>query len=198
MNLLDYKIAYILSKESEIFNKIYSRLITKLSIDGKADMKSITVIKAVMGLLGTSILTYNLKLELYKKLLHLLRILGLIFRIPDAMDAIQTNPVIYWGAGDAAMSVPDIQNNLIKDYTLFTTSIYFTYTLTEQVYYIAYPTSKGDLVSILDNNGYPTLGDWIKREESFNFSPLPNVAYNVYELSGITTQTSFTNTFILP
>jgi len=70
--LLEDKITYILSKESTIKNKIYTRLINKLSIDGKATMSYIVVIEAVLQLLNTSILTYNLKLELYKKLMHLL------------------------------------------------------------------------------------------------------------------------------
>jgi len=193
--LLDYKISYILSKESVINNLIHSKLSKKLSIDGDAEISYIVIIKAIMQLLTADILTYNLKLELYKKLLHLLRFFDLIFRIPDPVTA-STNPVLYWGAGDAGLNVAQLQG-LTTDQSEFLTEIAFTYTLTEQVYYFCYPADKGDLSSILDNNQFETLPGWTKRTESFVFAGLSNVSYNVYEFNNITTQTSFTNTFKL-
>lgn len=192
--LLAYKISYILSKETEIFTKINSRLDTKLKISGKADLNYVFVIKAIMQLLTTDILEYNLKLELYKKLLHLLRFFGLMFRIPD--PTVNENPILYWGVGDPGLSVAELQS-LVTDQSEFTTQISFNYSPTVQVYYFCYPTSKGDLSSILDNNGFETLPGWTLRTESFVFAGLPNVTYNVYEFNNITTQVSFTNTFIL-
>ena len=194
MELLDYKISYILGKETEINTKIYSRLNTKLSINGTAELKYIVIIKAILQLLATSILTFNLKLELYKKLLHLLRFFGLIFKIPEPTDT--ENPTLYWGGGDPGLNVAGLQS-LVESTQEFTTQLAFNYTLTAQVYYFCYPADKGSLSSILDNNGFETLPGWTLRTESFVFAGLPNVTYNVYEFNNITTQVSFTNTFIL-
>ncbi len=197
MALLDTKIAYILTKESDINNAIYTRFYTKLQIDGEAVTRYMSVIKMILDLFKTDILGYNLKLELYKKLLHLLRSFGLIFRIPD-LSTTDDNPILYWGAGDPGLNVANLQM-LTTSQLEFTTQLSFTYTLTEQVYYFCYPQSIGDgtLDSILDNNGFETLPGWTLRTESFVFAGVANITYNVYEFNNITTQTSFTNTFIL-
>ena len=192
--LLDYKINYILSKETEILNAVYTRLITKLGIDGEAETRYTTTIEILLSLFKTSILGYNLKLELYKKLMHLLRYFGLVYRVPDLTDS--DNPTLYWGAGAIGLSVAQLQS-LTTSSLEFTTELPFTYTLTEQVYYFCYPASLGDLSSILDNNGFETLPGYTKRTESFVFAGLSNVTYNVYEFNNITTEVSFTNTFIL-
>jgi hypothetical protein len=192
--LLDYKINYILSKESEIYTKINPRLDKDLRVRGKADLSHVTMIEILIYLLSTSFLTYNIKLELYKKLVHLLRQFGLIFRIPEPSES--TEPILYWGAGDPGLNVASLQG-LTQDTSEFLTQIAFNYTLTEQVYYFCYPADKGALSSILDNSSFETLPGWTLRTESFVFAGLPNVTYNVYEFNNITTQVSFTNTFIL-
>jgi hypothetical protein len=194
MELLDYKINYILSKESEINSKIYSRIDKQLGIEGTAVFKYAVTIRAILQLLTTSILTFNLKLELYKKLLHLLRFFGLIFKIPDLTES--ESPILYWGAGDPGLNVAGLQT-LIQSQQEFTTQLAFSYTLTNQVYYFCYPADKGILSSILDNNGFETLPGWTLRTESFIFPGSANITYNVYEFNNITTQASFTNTFIL-
>ena len=193
--LLDYKINYILSKESEIYTKINPRLDKDLMVRGEADLTHLTRVELLMYLLSTSFLTYNIKLELYKKLVHLLRYFGLIFRIPEPSTE-STEPILYWGAGNPGLNVASLQG-LIQDTDEFLTQIAFNYTLTEQVYYFCYPADKGTLSSILDNSSFETLPGWTLRTESFVFAGLPNVVYNVYEFNNITTQTSFTNTFIL-
>lgn len=85
--LLDYKISYILSKETNIFTKINTRLDSKLKLDGKADLNYVVLIKSILQLLSTSILTYNLRLELYKKLIHLLRFFGLFINPTDVANS---------------------------------------------------------------------------------------------------------------
>ena len=116
--LLDYKINYILSKETEILNAVYTRLITKLGIDGEAETRYTTTIEILLSLFKTSILEYNLKLALYKKLMHLLRYFGLIYRTPDLTDS--DNPILYWGAGNVGLSLAQLSEypqhfNIISD-----------------------------------------------------------------------------------
>lgn len=104
----------------------------------------------------------------------------------------------YYGSGNAALTVADIQG-LTKQVVNIGTKVY-TFNPSTEVMYIAYPASYGTLSSILDPNGFETIADWTLRVESFtNNSPDyegGTVSYNVYEFDNLTTQTDFEITFI--
>ena len=104
----------------------------------------------------------------------------------------------YWGSGAPGLTVTQIQELSGKAlYAKAERTI--SYSPVVQVFYYAYPSSFGPLTSILDANGFETIGDWTLRLESFtNHSPYyEGVAtnYNVYEFNNLTTQTNFNNTF---
>lgn len=69
-----------------------------------------------------------------------------------------------------------------------------TYNTTNQVAYYAFPASLGALTSILDQNGFETIGDWTLRSENLAGLDGTNQAYYIYEFKNLTT-TSMTYTF---
>jgi hypothetical protein len=75
----------------------------------------------------------------------------------------------------------------------------YAFSPTVQVFYYAYPASFGVLTSILDANGFETIGDWTLRVENFNNNSPDyegvTTSYNIYEFDNLTTQVAFNNTF---
>ena len=68
------------------------------------------------------------------------------------------------------------------------------------MYYFAYPASYGQLVSILDANGFEIKNDFTIRTVTFTlngsyFVNPTNVTYYIYEFNNLTTQTNFNITF---
>ena len=104
----------------------------------------------------------------------------------------------YYGVSSPAATVATIQGmtKLIQVKANRT----YAFSPTVQVYYYAFPASFGVLTSILDANGFETIGDWTLRVENFtNNSPDyegVTVSYNIYEFNNVTTQVAFNNTFI--
>lgn len=105
--------------------------------------------------------------------------------------------LIYYGSGAQGLSVSDIQQ--LTSVSATKANMSFDFSPSNEVFYYAYPASFGDLVSILDNNGFETLSDWTKTVRSFVYNPpyytSTTTDYNVYEFNNVTTQTDFTNTF---
>jgi hypothetical protein len=66
---------------------------------------------------------------------------------------------------------------------------------TNQVYYFAYPKSYGVLTSILDKNGFETIGGYTRTEVNFTMLDGTIQVYYVYEFNNNTTQVNFTNTY---
>jgi len=195
MALLTYKTEYLISKKLEIYNKIYPRLHTKLKLDGEAEVSYILTIKCILELLETGIVPYNMSLELYKKLVHLLRFFGIMYKIPDPKD--NSNPTLYWGVGAQNLNAGILQSTLTQSKQIFSTNISFTYNATLQVYYFCYPQSLGVLTSIKDNNGFETISGWTRKSMSFVFVGLENIPYYVYEFNNLTSVENFTNRFYL-
>jgi len=67
-------------------------------------------------------------------------------------------------------------------------------TLDGDVYYFAYPASYGDLVSILDENGFETFSSWTKRTENITGLDASAVSYFIYEFENpvVAGSTNFT------
>lgn len=92
----------------------------------------------------------------------------------------------YWGSGAPGLSATGVAGlgklvapsnaNLTRSFT----------TVSNQVYYFAYPASYGDLTSILDINGFETYnpvggGSWIKRIENITGLDGSPVSYRIFE-----------------
>jgi len=195
--MLDYKINYILSKEDTIKSSIYQRLHNKLKIDGKADFSSILHITILFSLLNTGILTTNIQLQLYKKLIHLLRLFGIMYKIPDVINV--TNPILYYGVGAQNLTVSQLQANLTQSIELFGNGIDISliFNPTLEVFYFCYPQSLGELSSILDPDDDEVLNGFTQRSESFDIPDLGSILYYVYESESITTQGNFSLKFII-
>lgn len=189
--MLDFKINYILEREDEIFEKLLTRYDKNLSLRGVQDMTLGIYLKILIYTLRLTYLGDNTRLELYKKLLEALRKNGLIFRIPEP-DLPEASYPYYYGVGDPALTPTQIQA-LTTDLTPKEDKSYL-FSLTAQVYYVAYPAYYGNLVSILDNNQFETLPGWDIRTENFTMG-VNSVSYFIYEFKYITTQVGFTNTF---
>ena len=193
--LLDYKIAQIMSQELQITAKMNQRLHTQLKIRGKADMSYMLIVHIIFSLFNTYSLTHNLKLELYKKLLHLLRYFEIIYKIPD--DRLSVNPILFWGVGAKTLSNAQLQAQLNISQQSFTSDVSFTFTTSSQVFYFAYPQSIGSLISILDPDEDETFADWIKRSEMFTILGYGSIPYYVYEFKNLNSNSNFIIKFIL-
>lgn len=104
----------------------------------------------------------------------------------------------YYGVSAPAATVTTIQG-MTKAVQAKANRTY-AFSPTVQVFYYAFPASFGVLTSILDANGFETIGDWTLRVENFlNNSPDYEgitTSYNIYEFNNLTTQVAFNNTFI--
>ena len=104
----------------------------------------------------------------------------------------------YYGVGNKNLTVAQIQQ-LTKSVTSKSNKT-FSFSPNNQVYYFAYPQSYGQLISILDANGFEIKNDFTLRSETFTpngtyFRNTVNVPYYVYEFNNLTTQTNFNITF---
>lgn len=192
--LLEDKIQQIVTNSPQIYYKVYSRLQTKLNIDGSATVTYITFIKCLIELLQISGITYNIKLELYKKLTHMLRMFDIYHQAlsDNIMDEDLTT--IYWGVGAPGLNANQLQSTLISRREPTQSELALLFSPNVQVYYFCAPASLGTLISIKDNNGFETINGWTLR--TLNFVVLgQTILYNIYEFNNLTTQTEFTNTF---
>lgn len=104
----------------------------------------------------------------------------------------------YYGVGEKDLNAIQIQQ-LTKQVVSKSNKTY-SFSPNNQVYYFAYPSSYGNLVSILDTNGFEILNDFSFRTVQFSSNPpyfnnSTIVNYNVYEFNNYTTQTNFSITF---
>jgi hypothetical protein len=103
----------------------------------------------------------------------------------------------YYGVGAPSLTIGDIQQ-LTKQVVTQSNKTY-SFSPSTEVIYFAYPQSYGLLTSILDQNGFETIGDWTVRAETFTNNPPyfinTSVAYYVYEFNNLTTQINFSYSF---
>jgi hypothetical protein len=99
----------------------------------------------------------------------------------------------YYGVGAQALSFASVQGLTkliqVKQNTTTTTSP------TNQVYYFAYPQAYGSLISILDQNGFETIGGYTQRSGTMTLLDGSTQNYYVYEFNSLTTQVNFRNTY---
>ena len=70
-----------------------------------------------------------------------------------------------------------------------------SYTISSSRFCFAYPTSYGNLTSILDPNGFEMLSSFTKTTSNFTMLDGLSVGYNIYILNIPTTQSNFTVTY---
>lgn len=100
----------------------------------------------------------------------------------------------YYGVGAAGLTGTQIAA-LTKDVRVSTANVAFTSSPSSQKFYFAYPSAYPALTSILDQNGFETIGAYTVRTVSITGLDTTSQSYRVYELTLATTQTSFTNTY---
>jgi hypothetical protein len=101
----------------------------------------------------------------------------------------------YYGPGAVGLTAAAVAG-LTKDIRTSTASLNRVFTATAgQVYYFAYLASYGALTSILDENGFETIGDWTLRTEDITGLDATAQSYRIYEfdnpVAGGTTNYTF-------
>lgn len=192
-DLLDFNIDYIISKEHSITDKYIKLYDRNLNIYGKQDFKSGLYVSVLLHLIKVGFLGNNTRRAIYAKLVETVRKNGVtdLYKIPNTPPPVAVYPY-YFGSGDSGLLAADIQ--LLTEDMAPKADKSYTFTLTEEVYYVAYPISYGILQSILDLNGFETINGWTRTEKTFTIN-LEQVSYYVYEFNHITSQVAFVNTF---
>ncbi len=99
----------------------------------------------------------------------------------------------YYGVGAQALTFAQVQGltKLVQTQQNTTT----TTSPNSQVYYFAYPQAYGVLTSILDQNGFETIGGYTRRTGTMTMLDSTTQNYYVYEFNNPTIQTNFRNTY---
>ncbi len=102
----------------------------------------------------------------------------------------------YYGAGAAGLTAAQVAA-LTKQVIASTASkLESIVAANGNVFYFAYPASYGALTSILDVNGFETIGDWTLRTENITGLDLSAVSYRIYEFNNPVTAGTYDYTFI--
>jgi hypothetical protein len=102
----------------------------------------------------------------------------------------------YFGSGAPALTAAQVAL-LTKDIRVSTASLLKTFTpTTGQVFYFAYPASYGALTSILDQNGFQTIGDWTLRTENITGLDTTAQSYRIYVFNNPVVAGTYDYTFI--
>ena len=101
----------------------------------------------------------------------------------------------YYGVASPGLDISSDGGGLTKLLINNTPTVAEQFSPVVQVYYFAYPDSYSSLTSILDQNGFETIGDWTVSTVSVTNSYGAVISYRQYEFNNLTTQTDFTNTF---
>jgi hypothetical protein len=89
----------------------------------------------------------------------------------------------YYGAGAVGLTAAAVAG-LTKNVIVSTASVNRVFTTAAgEVYYFAYPASYGALTSILDENGFQTIGAWTERIENITGLDATAVSYRIYEFN---------------
>lgn len=122
-------------------------------------------------------------------------------RVTDGINTVQSNTITftevypyYYGVGAPGLSAASV-GGLTKYVIANTATVARQFSPTAQVYYFAYPASYPALTSILDTNGFETIGDWSVSTGNITGLDGNAVSYRIYEFNNLTTQVNFTNTF---
>lgn len=89
----------------------------------------------------------------------------------------------YYGAGASGLTAAQVAA-LTKDVISSDSDVTYSFTIAVgQKIYMAYPASYGALTSILDSNGFETIGDWTLRTENITGLDTTAQSYRIYEFN---------------
>ena len=193
--LLDEKIADIINNAYTVRTKIASKYLKGTNLYGSQDATLGIYFDMLVTAISVQGLGENFKLELYKKLMGLLR----DNKLGASSFGVAPNPpgtglAFYYGSADYDIPVVDIQAYLTRDISIKKNKAY-RFSPTLEVFILAYPVSYGTLGSILDQNQFETKPGWDVTTESFTIDGIP-VDYFVWRFKTITRQVNFINNFI--
>jgi len=118
-------------------------------------------------------------------------------RVTDTIGVSNSNNRTYtfvypYYSGTDIQGVNDI-TNFTKDIRTKSNNLLKTFTSNNNVFYFCFPKSYGLLTSILDENGFETIGDWGPRDVPITGLDSSTQIYTFYEFVNITTtSTEFT------
>jgi len=99
----------------------------------------------------------------------------------------------YYGVGAENLTPAQVQSLTKLIQTQQNTA--FTSSPSSEVYYFAYPQAYGSLSSIIDDNGFETIGGYTQRSVTMTMLDTTSQNYYIYEFNTPTTQTSFQNSY---
>jgi len=191
--MLNSKIQYLLDNRDEYITKAVSMFEQTLEVYGQADFKSPVYLDMLFSGLSLDFLGHNLRLELYKRIIEMLRKLGINHRIPEPEVLGSNYSTIFYGSGDTGLVPGDIVNLTETKLNLEEEAI-LIFNPTMEVMYFAFPDTQHTLSKIIDSNGFNVSAGWILRTETLIVEGSP-VVYKVYESKNLTTLSNFDITF---
>ncbi len=121
-------------------------------------------------------------------------------KVSDGSATVTSNTLVvnfvypyYYGVG--APGLTNVQIAALTKLVQVQQNITTTTSPSTQVYYFAYPAAYPVLTSILDTNGFETIGDYTIRLVTITGLDGSPQSYRVYEFNNLTTQTGFNNTY---
>ncbi len=191
--MLDYKISYLLDNRSSYSTTIIERLNNTLAIYGKADFTALMYIDMLYSLLATDFLGEVQKLELYKRLMEVLRKLGVNVRVPE-FEPISDSDYVTIFSGVGIPGLPDDDIDALKQSSVkITEDITIRYTTLDNVMYFAYPVAFPNAI-IVDENGFTVTNGWTYKSGTLSVDGVYK-EYKIYESKTISALTSYGITF---
>ena len=191
--MLDAKIQYLLDNKAEYLLSISDVLNRKLEVYGQTDFRSITYIEMLYSLVEASFLGYNQRLEIYKRLIEMLRKAGVNLRIPEPTKVTSDYVELFAGADNPGLTPSEIVSNLTQFQGKPTDDLTIAYNATNQVLYFCYPDTFSS-ATIYDQNGFNVTNGWTQRVETLIVDG-QSIAYKVYESNNLTTVSNYSIKF---
>lgn len=190
--MIEKKIQMLLDKKDEVMSNFITLVDNNIKVKGKADYTAIMYAEMLFGLLSLNIFGSNTRLELYKRLIHLLTVNNIMPRlvVPPPITNIS---VLFYGVGQPGLTPTEIVNLTSKN-ILDINEETLSFSPNLEVMYYAFPSSLGSLTSIKDENNFETISSWLVRLENLSVNG-STIEYRVYESPNITQLTGYTLTF---
>jgi len=193
--MLDYKIQYLLGRRDEYMSKFMAVLSSKLELYGKADFIGALYLDMLFSTLTLTFLGQTQRLELYKKLVDMLRKVGLNTRIPEPISTASGYSLCFIDSDAPGLDetgIVNLSSSLIK----LEGDIVEVYAPSMQVMYFCYPATYSDIHTIVDQNNFNVTNGWSMRILTLTVDGQP-VDYKVYESNNLTTLNNYNITFKL-
>ena len=160
------------------------------SVNFKRNNNTINIVSVPLANGGTEV--YNDNVEVSENTTYLVTVSD-GFKSATASRTFSFVYPFYYGVGAKNLTTEQVQALTKVVETKGNKSV--TTSPNSEVYYFAYPANYGSLNSILDPNGFETIGGYTKRTENMTMLDGSTQSYFIYEFNSLTSQTDFTNTF---